>query len=425
MTLGRGQARWAHFHRADVADTHGEPSRKLRWREQNTQVSEHERSSPETPLDENELESRRRDAAAEAAPHHRIYLGMAPGVGKTVAALHEVRRLREAGVDAVVGYVETYNRAGTVEALGDLETVPRRTIPYKGLVLEEMDLDEILLRHPDLVMIDELAHANVPGSKHVKRWQDVEAILDDGISVISTLNIQHLESLADIVAAITGVEVHERVPDEVVDQADDIELVDLSPRALRQRIERGEVYPRERASDALRRYFREGNLAALRELALRKVSTEVERELESYMRGHAVHTVWPAGERVMVGITDQHAAQHLLRRGWRMANRNDTDLLAVFVETPEWVSAPAERRHALEENLRFAEDLGAKVERVQADAVAEGLLQVAHDENVAHIVVGHSHRGRLHELLGTPVAHNLLRLTSDVDIHVVAVRERA
>ncbi len=376
-------------------------------------------------MNEDQLEARRRAAAAEAAPHHRIYLGMAPGVGKTVAALHEVRRLRSAAVDVAVGYVDTYNRAGTVEALGDLETIPRRKIPYQGLVLEEMDLDEILLRHPDVVMVDELAHSNVPGSKHAKRWQDVQNLLDDGISVISTLNSQHVESLADIVAAITGVEVHERVPDQVVEQADDIELVDLSPRALRQRIERGEVYPRERASDALHRYFREGNLAALRELALRRVSTEVERELELYMRGHAIRTVWPAGERVMVGITDQHSAEHLLRRGWRMANRNNADLLAVFVETPDWASASAERRHALQENLRFAEDLGATVERVQAEAVAEGLLQVAHEQNVAHIVVGHTHRGRLHELLGTSVAHNLLRLTSDVDIHIVATHEHA
>jgi two-component system sensor histidine kinase KdpD len=350
---------------------------------------------------------------------------MAPGVGKTVAALHEVHRLRAAGVDVVVGYVETYDRAGTVEALNDLETVPRHKIPYKGVLLEEMDLQEILLRHPDVVMVDELAHANVPGSTHAKRWQDAQQILKNGISVISTLNVQHLESLADIVAAITGVEVHERVPDEVVDRADEIELVDLSPRALRQRIERGEVYPRERATDALRRYFREGNLAALRELALRKVSTQVERDLEAFMRGHAVHTVWPAGERVLVGITDRHSAQHLLRRGWRMANRNNTDLLAVFVETPDWASAPVERRHGLEENLRFAEDLGAKVERVQSGSVAEGLLQVAHHENVAHIVIGHAHRGRLHELLGRSVAHNLLRLTSDVDIHVVAVGEHA
>ena len=350
---------------------------------------------------------------------------MAPGVGKTVAALHELHRLRSSGLHVIVGYVETYNRAGTVEALGNLETVPRRRIPYKGVILEEMDLDEILLRHPEVVMVDELAHSNVPGSRHPKRWQDVQTILDDGVSVMSTLNIQHVESLADIVAAITGVEVHERVPDEVVEEADDIELVDLSPRALRQRIERGEVYPRERASEALRRYFREGNLSALRELALRKLSTEVERELESYMRAHAVQTVWPAGERVMVGITDQHSAQHLLRRGWRMASRNNADLLAVFVETPDWISASPERRQALEENMRFADDLGAKLERVQADGVAEGLLRVAHDQNVAHIVIGHAHRGRLQELLRTSVADNLLRLTSDVDIHVVATHEHA
>jgi len=246
-------------------------------------VSEQEPSLPERTLPEDELETRRREAAAEAAPHHCIYLGMAPGVGKTVAALHKLRRLRSSGLHVIVGYVETCNRAGTVEALGDLATIPRRKLRYKGLVHEEMDLDEILLRHPDVVMIDELAHSNVTGSRHAKRWQDVQAILDDGISVISTLNIQHLESLADIVAAITGVEVHERVPDEVVQQAGEIK--------------------------ALRRYFREGTLAAA-------------------------------------------------------------------------------RRHA-------------------------------------HIVVGHAHRGRLQELLRTSVADNVLRPTSDVDIHVVATNEHA
>jgi two-component system sensor histidine kinase KdpD len=379
----------------------------------------------EPPLSDEELNSRRRAAAAEARPHHRIYLGMAPGVGKTYAALYELRRRKAAGADAVIAYVETYNRAGTVEAMRDLEVVPRRKIPYKGHVLEEMDVDEVLLRHPDVALVDEIAHTNAPGSRHDKRWQDAQDLLDVGITVISTLNIQHLESLADIVAAITGAEVHERIPDAVVDEADEIELVDLSPSALRQRIEQGDVYPKERAERALRQYFREGNLTALRELALRKVSTEVERDLEAFMREHGVHAVWPAGERIMVGVDEQQAAQKMVRRGWRMANRYNAELLAVFVETPDWASASAEQRRGLEDNLRFAEDLGARVLRVEDSDVAHALLRVAREQNVCDLVVGHPSHGRLHEFLGASVAHRLLRLAGDVDIHVVAVRERS
>jgi two-component system sensor histidine kinase KdpD len=380
---------------------------------------------PEVPLSEDELTACRRAAAALAQPHHRIYLGMAPGVGKTYAALHELRRRAAAGADVVIAYVETYSRAGTITAIGDLELVPRRKIAYKGCLLEEMDLDEVLLRHPDVALVDELAHSNVPGCRHAKRWQDAEELLRAGVSVISTLNIQHLESLADIVSAVTGVEVRERIPDHVVDEADEIELVDLSPRALRRRIEQGEVYPTQRAEDALRMYFREGNLTALRELALRTVSTEVEKDLEAFMREHGINAVWPAGERVVVGVNEQPASQKLLRRGWRMSNHYGADLLAAFVETPEWVSSSAEQRGALEENLHIAEDLGAKVLRIESSDVAHGLLRLARENNVADLVVGHSRHGRLHELLGTSVANSLVRLTEDVDIHVVAVREKS
>ena len=371
-----------------------------------------------------ELDARRHDAAAQARPRHQIYLGMAAGVGKTYAALHELRRRRDAGADAVIGYVETHNRPGTVAALADLEVIPRCKLAHKGLWIEEMDLGMVVLRHPDVVLVDEIAHTNAPGLKHAKRWQDVQEFLAAGISVISTLNIQHVESVADIVTAITGVEVHERIPDHVVDEADEIELIDLSPRALRRRIEHGDVYPRQAAEEALRRYFREGNLTALRELALRKVSTEVERDLETFMHVHAVTEVWPAAERVMVGITDQHVAQHLVRSGWHLANRFNADLLAAFVETPDWASASRERHRVLDDNVRFAEDLGATVVRVEAPGVAQGLLRVAREHNVAHLVVGHARRGRLHELLRTSVALSLLRLMDDINIHIIALHGR-
>jgi two-component system sensor histidine kinase KdpD len=388
-------------------------------------VSEDAGARSQARLSDEELAARRREAAAQARARHQIYLGMAAGVGKTYAALHELRRRRDAGADAVIGYVETYNRPGTVAALADLEIVPRCTVDHKGLRVEEMDLDLIMLRHPDVVLVDEIAHTNAPGVKHAKRWQDVQELLGAGISVISTLNIQHVESVADIVAAIAGVEVHERIPDHVVDQADEIELIDLSPRALRQRIEHGDVYPRQAAEEALRRYFREGNLTALRELALRKVSTEVERDLETFMREHAVAEVWPAAERVMVGITDQHLAQHLVRSGWHLANRLSADLLVAFVETPSWSSASEEHHRALNDNVRFAEDLGATVVRVEASSVAQGLVQVAREHNVAHLVVGHPRRGRLPELLGRSVAHSLLHLVDDINVHVIALHGRS
>ncbi len=232
----------------------------------------------------------------------RIYLGMAPGVGKTFAMLNEGRRRKARGTDVVVGFVETYNRPNTAAQLGDLEIVPRKKIQYRGVTLEEMDADAVIARRPQVVLVDELAHTNAPGSKHEKRWQDVEDILNAGITVIGTVNIQHLESLADIVETITGVKVRERLPDRVVDEADEVELVDMSPQALRQRIKHGNVYPADRAQRALHEFFREGNLTALRELALRKVSTAVEEDLEEYMREHQIDAIWPAGEAVMVCV---------------------------------------------------------------------------------------------------------------------------
>jgi two-component system sensor histidine kinase KdpD len=374
------------------------------------------------PTAEEMLERVRREAGAGAQGRHRIYLGMAPGVGKTYAALQELHRRKARGTDAVIGYVETYNRPLTVAAIGDLEVVPRKQVSYKGVTLEKMDTQAVIRRDPDVALVDELAHTNAPGSTHEKRWQDVQDLLNAGITVISTVNIQHLESLADIVESITGVQVRERVPDWVVDEADEIELVDMSPHALRQRLKHGNVYPRERAEQALHQFFREGNLMALRELALRKVATAVEEDLEEYMRQHQVQTVWPAAERVLVCVDDHPGSQHLIRRAWRRAQRQQSDLLAVFAETPAWAGASPEAKQRLEENLRFAEDLGAHPVRVQGNDVAEALLRVAHEQNVGDIVIGHSRHGRLHELLGRSVVHKVLRLARDVDVHVVAER---
>jgi two-component system, OmpR family, sensor histidine kinase KdpD len=384
---------------------------------------ERRRLDDDRPTPEEMLERVRRQAGAGARGRLRVYLGMAPGVGKTVTMLNEAHRRKARGTDVVVGFVETYGRPKTIEAIGDLEVVPRKQIAYRGVTLEELDTEAVIRRQPAVALVDELAHTNAPGSRHEKRWQDVEDLLNAGITVLSTVNVQHLESLADTVETITGAPVRERIPDRVIDEADEVELIDMSPHALRQRIRHGNVYPPERAERALEQFIREGNLTALRELALRKVASTVEQDLEEYMREHEIEASWPAGERVMVCVDPQPHAKHLLRRGWRIANRLQSELLAVFVETPQLARADAEERRTLEDNLRFAEDLGARVIRVSGQDVARELAQAAYAKNVGSIVIGHSRHGRLHEFLRGSIVGKLLRLTRDVDVHVVADRE--
>ena len=388
------------------------------------QLDKHtERVDAERPSAQEMLERVRLQAGAGARGRLRIYLGMAPGVGKTYAMLMEGRRRKERGTDVVIGFVETYGRPLTIQAIGDLEIIPRRKIEYKGVTLGEMDTEAVIARKPQVALVDELAHTNAPGSKYEKRWQDVHELLDHGITVVSTVNIQHLESLADIVETITGAPVRERIPDWVVDAADEVEVVDMSPQALRSRLRHGNVYPPERAEQAMRSFFREGNLNALRELALRKVATAVEQDLEQYMRQHDIDAVWPAGERVMACIDAGPDAQRVIRRAWRLANRLQADLLAVFVETPRWASASPEDRRALEENIRFAEDLGAEVVRTRGDDVATELSRVAREKNAGSIAVGRSRRSRLRELVGGSTVAKLVRLARDTDVYVVAELE--
>jgi len=365
------------------------------------------------------LERVRTIAGEGAKGRLRIYLGMAPGVGKTFAMLNEGRRRKARGTDVVVGFVETYGRPRTIEAIADLEIVPRRKIPYSGTVVEEMDTVAVIRRNPDVALVDELAHTNAPGSVYEKRWQDVRDLLDAGITVLSTVNVQHLDSLADIVESITGVAVRERIPDKIVDEADEIELVDLTPHALRQRIEHGNVYPPDRAEQALQHFFREGNLNALRELALRRMSTSVEQDLEEYMHEHDVDEVWPAAEKVLVAVDADPRSQHLIRRGWREAQRAKTELVVVFIEPPNWSSEDPKARRAVEESLRYAEDLGAEAIRVAAREVVPALAEVARDVNAGTLIVGHHDRGWLSERLRRPLAMRLLPLLGEVDLRVV------
>ncbi|HEY8601443.1 MAG TPA: sensor histidine kinase KdpD, partial [Thermomicrobiales bacterium] len=274
------------------------------------------------PTAEAMLERLRREAGGGGRGRLRIYLGMAPGVGKTMAMLAEGHRRRERGTDVVAGLIETHGRPQTIKAIGDMAIVPVRQIVYKGVTLEEMDTEAVIARRPAVALVDELAHTNAPGSPREKRWQDVEVLLEAGITVLSTVNVQHLESLADIVESVTGVQVRERIPDRIVDAADEVELVDMSPNALRQRLRHGNVYSPARAERALGEFFREGNLSALREMALRKVSSTVEHDLAEYMQVHDIQASWAAGERVIVCVDPQPRAKHLIRRAWRQANRH-------------------------------------------------------------------------------------------------------
>lgn len=354
-----------------------------------------------------------------------IYLGAAPGVGKTYAMLHEGRRLKAEGLDVAIGLVETYARDETEAAIGDLEIIPRQRIPYKGVELEEMDVAAILCRRPAVCLIDELAHTNAPGSPREKRWMDVEAIRDAGIEVISTLNIQHLESLHTAVESITGVAVRETIPDKVVDEADRVELVDISPEALRKRLEQGRIYPPERARAAMSNFFRAGNLGALRELALRRMAKEVQDQLEQYMHAHQIGETWPTAERVMVAIDHRPVARDLLRNAWRLGKGLGADsITAVAVVDREKLDLV--QRTQLADNLRFAEDLGFEIHEVAGAgsrfAIGDALVRFAREHHITHLVLGQSARNRLQILFQGSVINHILRHARNLDLHIVADR---
>src|SRR5215467_9096786 len=265
----------------------------------------------------------------------RIYLGAAPGVGKTYAMLNEGRRRASRGTDVVVGFVETHGRANTAAQIGDLEIVPRRKLEYRGEMFEEMDVDAVLAHEPAVALVDELAHTNVPGSRNEKRWQDVEELLNAGIDVISTLNVQHLESMNDVVQEITGIEQHETIPDAIVRAADQVELVDMTPQAIRRRMAHGNIYPAEKVDASLANYFREGNLGALRELALMWVADRVDEALEAYREAHGIGGQWETRERVVVAITGAPGGDDVIRRAARMAARTRGQLLGVHVRSAD------------------------------------------------------------------------------------------
>jgi two-component system sensor histidine kinase KdpD len=345
-------------------------------------------------------------------------LGAAPGVGKTYAMLDEGWRRRERGADVVIGLVMTHDRTKTIAQMRDLEVVPPRRVEYRGRVWEEMDVDAILARRPQVVLVDELAHTDVPGSRYEKRWQDVEELLVAGIEVISTVNIQHLESVNDVVNQITGVVQRETVPDAVVRRADQIELVDMSPEALRRRMAHGNVYPSEKVDAALGNYFRVGNLAALRELALLWVADRVEDSLQAYMTAHGIAGPWETRERVLVALTGAAGGDHLIRRAARMARRAKGDLVGVHVVSSDGLTKLSDGLMARHREL--LEELGGTYHEVAGGDVASALVGFAAAQHATQLVVGASRRSRWTELARGSVINDLLRLAKDLDVHVIS-----
>ena len=346
----------------------------------------------------------------------RIYLGMAPGVGKTFRMLEEGHRRLGRGTDLVVGYAETHARPHTTELLQGLEVVPRRRTEYRGVVIEEMDTDAVRERRPTVALIDELAHTNAPGSPRAKRWEDVELLRDAGIHVVTTLNVQHLESLADAVSTITGAPVHERLPDDVLRGADEIELVDMSPHALRQRMRHGNVYPADRAAIALDRFFTEGNLTALREIALRIVAERVEGQLEATSAGDRLTLVT---ERVLVLVDGSPACPRAIRRAAHLASMLRGSLAAVVVETPDAARRSFDAVRDLQEAIDDAVDLGAEILHVESDDVAEGVERAVRKRRATHLVLPHSPSSGVQRLRGPSLVDRILRDVPELEVHVV------
>ncbi|WP_262851186.1 sensor histidine kinase [Mumia quercus] len=349
----------------------------------------------------------------------RVYLGAAPGVGKTYKMLDEGRRRAERGTDVVVGYVDTHGRVHTAEQLEGLEIVPRQRLEYRGSTYEEMDLAAVLARRPEVALVDELAHTNVVGAGYTKRWEDVEALLDAGIDVVTTVNVQHLESLNDVVESITGIRQRETVPDQVVRDADAVELVDMSPQALRRRLAHGNVYAADKVDAALARYFREGNLSALRELALLWVADRVDEGLARYRQQHRIDATWATRERIVVAVTGGPESATLLRRAALIAGRTTGgEWMAVYVTRRDGLSGTSPDQ--LAEQHAMVRDMGGSFHTVVADDVAAGLLAFARAENASQILIGASRRPRWSAALRPGVGERVIAGSGDIDVHIVS-----
>jgi two-component system sensor histidine kinase KdpD len=351
----------------------------------------------------------------------RVYLGAAPGVGKTFAMLNEGWRGLHRGKDVVVGFVETHGRANTEAQIRDLEVVRRKKISYRGREFEEMDVDAILARKPQLALIDEIAHTNVPGSRNEKRWQDVDELLDAGIDVVTTLNMQHLESVNDVVERITGIKQHETIPDAVVRAAEQVELVDMTPEAIRRRMAHGNIYPPERIDASLANYFRPGNLAALRELALLWVVDKVDDSLQDYMEAHGIQGPWETRERVVVALTGAPGGDALIRRAARMAMRAHAELFGVHVRSTDGLAGPP--KQLLDEHRALLTEVGGMYHEIVGDDVGKALIEFARAENATQLVLGASRRSRWVELTRGSVINRVIRASGPIDVHVISSEE--
>ncbi len=347
----------------------------------------------------------------------KLFLGYAPGVGKTYSMLSEGIRRLSRGEDVVVGVVETHGRKAIADLAAQLEFVPRQKIEYKGTVFEEMDVDAILARRPQVVLVDELAHTNIPGSKHRKRYEDVLELVTGKLEVLSTVNIQHLESVAPVVRSITGIMVRETVPDWVVENAAETVMVDLTPEALQNRMKRGDVYHSEKVDQALKNFFRRGNLIALRELALRQVAEQVDRSLESYMTSEDIQENWPVRERLAVCVSSNPKAQYLIARAARMARRLDAELFVVYVDIGQDGSEGNQK--SLAANLHFGENLGAKVVRLNGESVAQATAAFVREKHITQVIFGRSAVEGWRKYLYMSAIHKFLRDASAVDVHIV------
>lgn len=350
----------------------------------------------------------------------RVYLGYAPGVGKTFAMLSAAREMHDAHAEVVVGVVETHGRYDTAALVLGLELLPRRTIEYRGRKLEELDIDAALRRKPRVLLVDELAHTNAPGSRHAKRWQDVLELLDAGIDVYTTLNIQHIESLNDVVAQITGVQVRETVPDSIFARADEIELVDVPPEELLERLREGKVYLSEQAARAVDNFFRRGNLLALRELALRRTADRVDQDVLLHREEYAIKTTWPTQERIVVCIGPAPASARLVRAAARMAGGLRAPWVAAYVEPLGMAQLPSADRERLEAHLRLAESLGAEIVRLTGTKISDALLEYSRRRNVTRIVIGKPTHSRLRDLLRGSLLDEVVRGSGDIDVHVIS-----
>jgi two-component system, OmpR family, sensor histidine kinase KdpD len=361
---------------------------------------------------------------AEAEPRSRlkIFLGYAAGVGKTYAMLEAARQRRQEGRDVVVGYVESHGRQETDALLEGMMVIPPAQISYQGVSLPEMDLDAVLSRRPQIVLVDELAHTNAPGSRHDKRWQDVEELLGAGIDVYTTVNVQHFESLNDVVAKITGIVVRETVPDRLLDEAAEIRLVDIPPEELLQRLQEGKVYLPQKAAAAVQKFFQPGNLIALRELSLRRAASRVDGQMRAYMESNSIAGPWPAGERLLVCISGGPSSEKLIRSTRRLADELNAPWLALYIETPGGTRQLQENRELIWKELRLAETLGAQVTSLTAESIPHTVAEYALQHNVTKIVVGKPTKPRWREFLRQPLVDQIIRLSGTIDVYVVSIQ---